>query len=265
VYWCMGNYLVLGCAGPPIEENYRPVLEALFALVFTVLGAHGALLGVSLKAIWALSRVGQGSLSALKATDRESDSFITRLIFGAGFTAIGLAHPKSRAEVRKHVEKPLALNEAGLDRKSFEALSELDQWRRGLMLELLDGPSDKPYESFQSERTRATELLGSPTEVLALCCNNLSNAMQASAPPLLFTSLPHLVKAQAPELYLPASENAKLARFEPEDALELLRSGAYAVRTSHQNRQPVRVEGKPGRNEPCACGSGKKAKRCCAA
>ncbi len=27
--------------------------------------------------------------------------------------------------------------------------------------------------------------------------------------------------------------------------------------------QPVRVEAKPGRNDPCPCGSGRKAKRCC--
>ncbi len=28
---------------------------------------------------------------------------------------------------------------------------------------------------------------------------------------------------------------------------------------------PVRVEKKPGRNEPCPCGSGKKYKKCCGA
>ncbi len=30
-------------------------------------------------------------------------------------------------------------------------------------------------------------------------------------------------------------------------------------------RDPVRVEAKPSRNEPCPCGSGKKYKRCCGA
>ncbi len=28
-------------------------------------------------------------------------------------------------------------------------------------------------------------------------------------------------------------------------------------------RQPVRKEKKPGRNDPCPCGSGKKYKKCC--
>ena len=27
--------------------------------------------------------------------------------------------------------------------------------------------------------------------------------------------------------------------------------------------EPVRVEKKPGRNDPCSCGSGKKYKQCC--
>ncbi len=31
-----------------------------------------------------------------------------------------------------------------------------------------------------------------------------------------------------------------------------------------QPDEPVRVAPKVGRNEPCPCGSGKKAKRCCA-
>lgn len=29
------------------------------------------------------------------------------------------------------------------------------------------------------------------------------------------------------------------------------------------NRVPIRVEPKQGRNDPCACGSGKKFKKCC--
>ncbi|MBR6350754.1 MAG: SEC-C domain-containing protein [Firmicutes bacterium] len=30
-----------------------------------------------------------------------------------------------------------------------------------------------------------------------------------------------------------------------------------------ETRQPIRVEKKPGRNDPCPCGSGKKYKNCC--
>ena len=33
--------------------------------------------------------------------------------------------------------------------------------------------------------------------------------------------------------------------------------------TSAVKAQPVRVEQKPGRNDPCPCGSGKKYKKCC--
>jgi uncharacterized protein YecA (UPF0149 family) len=32
----------------------------------------------------------------------------------------------------------------------------------------------------------------------------------------------------------------------------------------HPKRQPVVLASEPGRNEPCACGSGRKYKKCCA-
>ena len=41
------------------------------------------------------------------------------------------------------------------------------------------------------------------------------------------------------------------------------RQGAQAPHPNQQQRQPISVEEKIGRNEPCPCGSGKKYKKCC--
>lgn len=46
-----------------------------------------------------------------------------------------------------------------------------------------------------------------------------------------------------------------------------MRAQALAMRMNPDpyNRMPIRVEPQQGRNEPCACNSGKKFKRCCGA
>ena len=41
------------------------------------------------------------------------------------------------------------------------------------------------------------------------------------------------------------------------------RQGAQAPAQNQQQRQPISVEEKTGRNDPCPCGSGKKFKKCC--
>jgi preprotein translocase subunit SecA len=41
------------------------------------------------------------------------------------------------------------------------------------------------------------------------------------------------------------------------------RAGAQASAHNQSQRQPIMVEEKTGRNEPCPCGSGKKYKKCC--
>ena len=41
------------------------------------------------------------------------------------------------------------------------------------------------------------------------------------------------------------------------------RQSAQAPPQNQQQRQPISVEEKTGRNDPCPCGSGKKFKKCC--
>lgn len=54
--------------------------------------------------------------------------------------------------------------------------------------------------------------------------------------------------------YLGVFKSAKITR---EDILELVK------KIQASKPKPIHVEAKPGRNEPCPCGSGKKYKNCC--
>ena len=79
---------------------------------------------------------------------------------------------------------------------------------------------------------------------------------------LTFFALPWVTGAAADELYLPARYlEAYGGKFDANRTRDMLdRHARY-----HWIGQPVQVPDKPGRNQPCPCGSGKKFKRCCGA
>ena len=58
--------------------------------------------------------------------------------------------------------------------------------------------------------------------------------------------------------------------FHPRDEVELIASGydqeAMQLKAEwFRPTDPIRVDKRPGRNEPCSCGSGRKYKKCCVA
>jgi hypothetical protein len=78
-------------------------------------------------------------------------------------------------------------------------------------------------------------------------------------------AFPWIVHASPAELFLPSVWAQRLL---PERGLDEVLSWLvpYAeARWGRRKRQTRRVDHKPGRNEPCSCGSGKKYKRCCGA
>ena len=67
---------------------------------------------------------------------------------------------------------------------------------------------------------------------------------------------------------LPSQDSSQVKREQyQKEKLQTSRAGMGAPvapnqATPHRKSQPVRVERKVGRNEPCPCGSGKKFKQC---
>jgi hypothetical protein len=64
-----------------------------------------------------------------------------------------------------------------------------------------------------------------------------------------------LATRPAEEFYFPAEHVDEAPAFTPE--------AARALAESARPQGPVKAEAKPGRNDPCSCGSGKKYKKCC--
>ena len=95
-----------------------------------------------------------------------------------------------------------------------------------------------------------------PRDIALLAAINDSQA--DSITPLVFYALPHVARVDQPEdLFIP-EEHVPLLR----EPLTLER--AVRVLERHRVRiAPERRVEKPGRNEACSCGSGKKYKKCC--
>ena len=79
------------------------------------------------------------------------------------------------------------------------------------------------------------------------------------APLLPFTLLPLMSRIEAPHFYLPRGLASRVAfPWSRDQTIDLLVRPGKGV----SRRQPIVAPEKPGRNEPCVCGSGKKYKRC---
>jgi hypothetical protein len=77
----------------------------------------------------------------------------------------------------------------------------------------------------------------------------------------LFQIAPSVARYQPENFYLPERWlNELRSPWDPEAPLGYL----AAMRRYYSRKEPVVMEKVPGRNEPCACGSGVKYKRCCA-
>lgn len=71
--------------------------------------------------------------------------------------------------------------------------------------------------------------------------------------------LPWMVQLEAEEFYIPEQYNRLFSPYKIENAMSIVKAGLF----DDISPGVLKDRGKPGRNQPCNCGSGKKYKRCC--
>ena len=75
--------------------------------------------------------------------------------------------------------------------------------------------------------------------------------------------MPWAARAEVEDFFVPEARARELRTpWTRDDAWELYDALTKTIDTKSQ-KTPVRAEEKPGRNDPCSCGSGKKYKKCC--
>jgi hypothetical protein len=271
--WTLGHLaLLLGSA-------YRPRADTpaerkwLLALLMAPLATTG-ISGVMLRAALGTALTGRWLLADLKRSLSESSDDLGWMSSLLALTAVGLRSERVQAEAQKALRTlPAAIRDAWPD----DQREAMVRSARGLVDALFDGSSEIA-ELSQSYGGRLAVRLTShlppgaahrferPEDVpadlaRAAACNDPRFGL--SGDPFLFlgSTLCAVARGRPEDLYLPADFLAatRLA----ESCEEHYRDVLQQLHDHYGPRDGPRAG--PARNAPCACGSGRKYKRCCGA
>jgi hypothetical protein len=227
------------------------------------------------RALWGLGRMGRPALKVCRRMLREAEMDMDWLAAVLGIAVIGMRHARLAAEARRLLESPprpqervgdaaayydllgaeaLALIRAAMDHP--EAIGEVHSrisrniavWIAGEMK--LDAPFD-----FSDPEDVPEDLARAVTTSWEYDLRKSERRIEA-----FVQLLPWLARCEAAELYPPrAWTEAARRRWIRGFSEHLINNGIdYWGRDG-----PLVAEARPGRNDPCPCGSGKKYKKCC--
>lgn len=236
--------------GAVLEDVY---VADLLTLTRTILARHPTR-GLFVRDVWVAARLGRRALPTVRdhlAAEEPGYGAVEAL---ARVGAIGLRSARVAAEARR-----------------LAAASGAPEELRALVLRALDDGASVRDELLGLARQRCFDRAGSlgaspwaaPEEVpdgIALAwAATFGRSVDAGAREAALGTMAALSVARLPaaELYLPAAEVGALGARPDEAAIVQLLSREPPARA------PVRAAPRPGRNEPCPCGSGRKHKHCC--
>ena len=274
-HWSLGHMsMLITMFGPQGIEKFVDSATSDFFPFYSPF--HTGQFGLAARALYAVSRLGRFSIPACKLHMKEARSPLHWLFGLLGLTAIGLRHDKLKSRARKTVHKALT---NPTDKPSILVrwyISKLGEDFLPAVLGSFDDP-DTVHE-YVSERQKKTFYkrfggrlpapydFSSPEEVpddLAFAYSFNTVADFRNEPKFttaLAMSIPWLTRADPQDLYLPRDilERHNVA-WKPAFTEYLVDN----VRKWIGKRQPKKGAERPGRNDPCPCGSGKKFKKCC--
>ncbi|HWN68496.1 MAG TPA: SEC-C metal-binding domain-containing protein [Haliangium sp.] len=254
------------------EDDYRAFMQGMVSMAQFCMSTP-----ILMRGAWTAARAGRALLPWLRQQLQESRTRADVLMHGLPLMAVGLRHRRAHAEVSK------ALASQRRKLQGPERDPEHEQMEKLLVdLELLMGPEHQElrgrdhrafgasmYAAF-TERLpadspmRITRPEDVPEDLALTVLMNFDGDLYGNNEDIwrTLTVLPWLSRASGADLYLPAKFFESCGPlFSAEATLQQLDSYYRYYRLD----QPARAKERPGRNEPCACGSGKKYKRCCGA
>ncbi len=247
---------------PELEEN----LQSGFTLLLRNICRFGFQPHV-VRALWFASRFGKLLVRSLKAELAKPNHRLALLeLFPTmALAAIASRREKLKAEIAKALDVPEQKKRGVIFRRATAAYLRIDVAERAEMAlepftsfaeQLAVGNSPPVDWATLEEPQRALYMDVSQVAILNFRGNVWTNYTYLM---LLLQELPWVVRLAPGDFYSPKVDLAK--PWQPAMTLKFLEE------LPPENllvRAPVRAEPKPGRNDLCACGSGKKFKRCCA-
>jgi hypothetical protein len=250
-FWTIQHAMVLYAmhAGEGLEarppEHADAIANALLSMPII-----GGLSCAVLRAAWALANIGPLMWPACKRRWETTDSVIELTTSTAAMVTLALRYPDLEPEAR-----------AALTATREGHAGDFVRWLGELALTAFDPAT---LEDVRGER-RVEQVIDESVGEWAITRACLFEEREVF--PHLFGTLPFFARAQAEQLYLPR-ERAKQFRWDANDTCWLLARQHEASRAGQKYRATLDgAKGPPPplRNRPCACGSGKKYKRCCGA
>lgn len=222
----------------------------------------------ALRAAWLPARLVKWFLPAFKELWMADPIGDERLFLGSSLLSIGVRHQKQRSRIQKLL--------ARVREHPSEAAANFDRWISARFFDAMNQVDDDTSASsvgarllLLSRQAPAGDGLGPtlehmPEELHATLAANLALPLwdQEGGLELYTATLSQVARFEARDFYLPARYASLVhERYSRSSALEYVKVRVGADFRSR--RKPYVAPTKPGRNEPCSCGSGKKYKRCC--
>jgi hypothetical protein len=279
--WALGHLAAL-CGERPDDVRAMCTLEGsdyeIFMRGLAELASHCASPPILLRGAWAAARAGRTLLPKLRQKMQAAENRIEAMRIGVPLVTLAMRHSRAFAETSKGLaSQRRKLQDADPLRSSRGQIAivirELqkvldpesqDKLRRDHIL--LGAHAYAAFaERFPADSPMRFTRVEDVPEDLALTAavnfdGNLYRDHQDIARTL--TAIPWLATASGADLYFPAKFFESCGPLFP---LEATRERIDSYYRFYLFDRPARAEERPGRNEPCSCGSGKKYKRCCGA
>jgi len=263
-YWATGHLaMMLAVGGAELFETMPEDLSEQCRSLFAWGTVRQGGIGLALRGSWAVGRLGKTMLPAAKQRVREAQSPTQYLTGALSLIALATRHASLRAEALK------ALGSTPLD-TAFRGAPLLQQAVYNTTLAAFENPEETMKRvrlyAEASLRIRRAVHRQAPAPIpderlLPVACLDVSNFHEDDVPASFLPALLSQVsKSSAEDLYLPSAEMSIFGYgpWRPDFSLALLEPLATAA------ARPAAATQSVGRNDPCACGSGKKSKKCCA-
>jgi hypothetical protein len=227
-----------------------------------------------LRAAWIEARLGKPMLAPLKERLANAEDPIVASEAGYGLLAMGLRHEGMRGEAVRAMRSRVAVGRTEPWVKEYGSLfaavadgveheeekyraQGLELGRKAMTLRTAHVDAASPH------RHEDPEHVAEDLALVALSDTWFDAYRTERSTDLMVIGLACAARAPAEHFYYPARTLHGIGGFdhaEQGEALASMRRDLFGVSRTVVHEQP-----RPGRNEPCSCGSGKKYKKCCGA
>lgn len=281
--------------------NIQNATPERFTFALTWRFARSGVLGLMLRGFYIAGRLGRLALAAIRPEVDNTNTLFSLAHNAGGLAAVGLRHARFHEEVdrqlarivrsceeRRDGTRPPPDNLVGLNREYIQhhyarmaaiaGMFQTNFQHADTASEVFDGLSrrflgrlfaklphqDHPAAAFASEEDLPADVAFSYMALIGHTYPGEHSELSVTG--LITTGfLPRAARADAADLYMPDTWLDPLLEPNNRVDIDLVRTHLAKLKLGPKPITPVKVEKKPGRNEPCSCGSGKKYKVCCGA